>query len=149
MPQASASIVIQQDIDTVFEISNSIDRWPELFEEYSEAKILSFVRHERFARIDFQLTNAQGETWQSWRILDYEKHIAIAQRGNPLYPFAFMHLNWLYEPVEDGVRMTWVQNFEVDPKAPLTNDQVLKNMTSHMQKNQVRFKEIIERMAEK
>lgn len=144
MPQAQASIVIQGDPDEIFAITNNIARWPELFKEYRGAKILSFQRDGRFARIEFELTNEEGEVWQSWRILDYQKREAIAQRGTPKYPFHYMHLTWTYEPVEDGVRMTWIQDFEMDPQAPVTNEQVLVNMTKHMEVNQEHFKHILE-----
>jgi aromatase len=144
MPQAQASIVISGDIDHIFTITNDIERWPELFREYNGAKVLSNDRYDRFAKLVFQLTNQEGETWQSWRILDFQEHIAIAQRGAPMYPFKYMHLTWSYETVEEGVKMTWVQDFEVDPKFPLTNEQVLKNMHTHMQKNQEHFKEVLE-----
>jgi aromatase len=144
MPQARASIIIHGNPDKVFAISNDIARWPELFKEYSQAKILSFQKDGRFARIEFELTNAEGETWQSWRILDYQKREAVAQRGTPMFPFYYMHLTWTYEPVEDGVRMTWTQAFEMDSKAPVTNEQVLVNMTKHMEGNQAHFKQILE-----
>lgn len=146
MPQAQASIVIAGDPDQIFAITNDIARWPELFEEYNGARVLSFQRSGRFARIDFELTNAEGETWQSWRLLDFEKREAIAGRGTPKFPFRYMHLQWLYEPVDGGVRMTWIQDFEMDPAAPVTNEQVMTRMTSHMRENQEHFKEILESM---
>lgn len=144
MPQAQASITILGDADQIFAVSNDIARWPELFNEYSQAKILSFQRADRFAKVEFELTNAEGETWQSWRILDFQERVAIAQRGTPKFPFLYMHLTWTYQPVEGGVIMTWVQDFEMDPKAPVTNEQVLARMTNHMQENQVRFKAVLE-----
>jgi aromatase len=146
MPQAQASIVINGDPDKIFAISNDIARWPELFKEYRGAKILSLQHDGRFARIEFELTNEEGEVWQSWRILDYQKREAIAQRGTPKYPFHYMHLTWTYEPGEDGVLMTWTQAFEMDPKAPLSNEQVLVNMTKHMEANQKHFKQILENL---
>ncbi|EFH80882.1 SRPBCC family protein [Ktedonobacter racemifer] len=148
MPQAQASIVIKRDPDQIFAITNDIARWPELFKEYRGAKVLSFQRNGRFARIEFELTNEEDETWQSWRILDFEKREAIAQRGTPKFPFFYMHLTWTYEPVEEGVRMTWIQDFEMDPKAPVTNEQVLARMTAHMQNNQEHFKKVLEAMPE-
>ena len=144
MPQAQASIVIQGDPDQIFAITNDITRWPELFKEYRGAKVLSFQHDGRFARIEFELTNEEGEAWQSWRILDFQKREAIAQRGTPKFPFHYMHLTWTYEPVEEGVLMTWIQDFEMDPKAPVTNEQVLVRMTKHMQSNQEHFKLILE-----
>lgn len=146
MPQAQASIIIAGDPDQVFAITNDIARWPELFREYRGAKVLSFQRHGRFARVTFELTNEEGETWQSWRILDFEKREAIAQRGTPKFPFHYMHLTWTYEPVAEGVRMTWIQDFEMDPAAPVTNEQVMVRMTKHMQENQEHFKQILEHL---
>jgi aromatase len=144
MPQAQASIVIDGDIDQIFAITNDIERWPELFNEYHGSKVLSYDRHNRFAKVEFQLTNEDGETWQSWRILDFQEHVAIAQRGTPMYPFKYMHLKWSYEVVEGGVKMTWVQDFEMDSKAPFTDEQVHQRMESHMQENQKHFKEVLE-----
>lgn len=144
MPQAQASVVIKGDPDQIFAITNDIARWPELFEEYRGAKILSFHRDGRFARIEFELTNEEGEVWQSWRILDYEKREAIAQRGTPKFPFHYMHLTWTYQSVDEGVLMTWIQAFEMDPKAPVTNEQVLVRMTAHMEGNQEHFKQVLE-----
>jgi aromatase len=146
MPQAQASIVIAGDPDQIFAITNDIARWPELFKEYRGAKVLFFQRDGDFARIEFELTNEEGETWQSWRLLDFKKREAIAQRGTPKYPFHYMHLTWMYEPVEEGVRMTWIQDFEMDPAAPVTNEQVLVRMTKHMQDNQQHFKQILENL---
>jgi aromatase len=145
MPQAQASIIIAGDPDQIFAITNDIARWPELFKEYRGAKVLSYERDGRFARIEFELVNEEGESWQSWRILDFEKRVAIAQRGTPKYPFHYMHLTWTYEPVEENkVLMTWIQAFEMDPKAPVTNEQVLVRMNTHMQANQEHFKQVLE-----
>lgn len=148
MPQASASITIRGNADQIFAITNDIARWPQLFKEYSHARILSSQRDGRFARLEFELTNEEGQTWQSWRILDFQKRVAIAQRGTPKFPFLYMHLTWSYEPVEGGVRMTWIQDFEMDPKAPVTNEQALARMVNHMQANQEHFKQVLESQAQ-
>ena len=148
MPQASASITIRGDADQIFAITNDIARWPQLFKEYSHARILSSQRDGRFARLEFELTNEEGQTWQSWRILDFQERVAIAQRGTPKFPFLYMHLTWSYEPVEGGVRMTWIQDFEMDPKAPVTNEQALARMVKHMQANQEHFKQVLESQAQ-
>ncbi|HXR64424.1 MAG TPA: SRPBCC family protein, partial [Ktedonobacteraceae bacterium] len=132
------------DADDIFAITNDISRWPELFKEYRGATILDYERKDRFARIDFELVNEEGAKWQSLRILDFTKRIAIAQRCEPKFPFVYMHLTWTYESVEDGVRMTWNQAFEVDPKAPFTNEQAVVNMVNHMKDNQIHFKEVLE-----
>src|SRR5213083_950540 len=147
MPQARASIMIGGDADQIFAITNDIARWPELFKEYSHARILSSQRDGRFAKLEFELTNEEGQTWRSWRILDFQERTAIAQRGTPKFPFLYMHLTWLYEAVDGGVIMTWIQVFEMDPKASLTNEQVVVRMTNHMEKNQEHFKHVLEAQA--
>ena len=65
-----------------------------------------------------------------------------------MFPFLYMHLLWQYQPVEGGVRMTWIQDFEIDPKAPVTNDQAKTRMLEHMAKNQEHFKRVLEAQAD-
>jgi hypothetical protein len=40
--------------------------------------------------------------------------------------------------------MTWVQDFEMSPNAPFTNEQVHQRMEAHMKENQKHFKEVLE-----
>jgi aromatase len=144
MPQARASIWIAAPPDEVFAITNDVARWPDLFSEYRGATVLSSEGEGRFAKLVFELSNKEGERWRSWRILDHRERVAIAQRGEPKFPFLYMHLTWTYEPSGGGVQMTWLQDFEIDPAAPVTNEQALGRMTDHMAKNQVHFKEVLE-----
>lgn len=144
MPQAVQSIVIKGSVDQIFDITNDIDRWSELFVEYHHSKVLKRENYGRFSRLEFELGNAEGQTWQSWRILDHQEHLALAQRGKPMFPFKYMHLTWKYEQVEDGVLMTWIQDFEMDLKAPKTNEEALEYMIHHMEENQKHFKEVLE-----
>lgn len=144
MPRATHSIVIQGDPRQVFAVTNDIERWPILFNEYHSARILSRENSGYFTMLKFELSNAEGEVWQSWRLLNHKELTALAQRANPLFPFAYMHLFWDYQPVEGGVRMTWTQDFEMDPKAPVNNEQALARMVGHMAENQTHFKQILE-----
>jgi len=144
MPQAVRSIVIKGDLDQIFNITNDIDRWSELFVEYQHSKVLEKERYGRFTWLKFELGNPQGQTWQSWRMLDHQEHIAFAQREKPMFPFKYMHLTWKYEQVEDEILMTWIQDFEMDSKAPKTNEEALEFMIYHMEENQKHFKEVLE-----
>lgn len=144
MPRATHSVFIQGDPRQIFTITNDIARWPDLFKEYSYARVLSTEHSGFFTRLKFELRNAEGETWRSWRLLNHKDLTAIAQRGDPMFPFAYMHLFWNYEPTDGGVRMTWTQDFEMDPKAPVTNEQALARMLAHMAENQAHFKHILE-----
>jgi len=144
MPQAIKSIVIKADLDRTFNITNDIDRWSELFMEYKHSKILKKENYGRFTRLEFELSNPEGQTWQSWRMLDHQEHVAFAQREKPMFPYKYMYLTWKYEQVEDGVLMTWIQDFELDPKAPKTNEEALEYTIHNMEEKQKIFKEVIE-----
>lgn len=144
MPRATCSIWIQGDPQQIFALTNDIERWPDLFREYQSARVLSKEHSGFFTLLKFELANAEQETWRSWRILNHKELTAIAQRDTPLFPFAYMHLFWGYQPMDGGVSMTWTQDFEMDPKAPVTNEQALARMQAHMAENQAHFKQILE-----
>ena len=144
MPRAERSIVIYNDPDHVFTITNDIERWPELFKEYRDARVLTKHRSGWFAHVDFELTDATGHTWQSWCILDYKARIAIAQHALPPSPFRSIHSSWHYKPVEKGVKMTWLQDFEIPPNAAVTDAQALASVLDMMTSVQQRFKEVLE-----
>ena len=140
MAHTKNSITINAPYDRVFDITNDIERWPELFEEYTEGKILNREGN----KITFQLTNNQGNSWRSSRILDKENKVCTAQREDPLFPFTYMNLKWTYEEGEEGVQMTWEQDFEMDPKAKFNNTQAEDLINKHSVENMKRIKELIE-----
>ena len=60
------SAVINAPYDLVFDISNDIPRWTQLFgAEYKKAEILK--REDNL--ITFRLTDDEGNSWTSWRLL--------------------------------------------------------------------------------
>ena len=140
MAHTKNSVTIKAPYDRVFDITNDVERWTELFEEYKEAKILSREGH----KITFQLTNNQGNSWRSWRILDKENRVCTAQREEPLFPFKYMNLKWTYEENGEDVKMTWEQDFEMDPKAKFNDEQAEELINKHSVENMKRIKELIE-----
>jgi aromatase len=144
MPHIENSIIIQENTGKVFAITNDIDRWPMLFDEYSGARVTRREEEGRFTKLVFQLSNAEGRSWQSWRLLDHKEFVAIAEREEPLFPFLYMHLKWSYVPVPEGTRMTWMQNFELDPAFETPVEAAVENMQEHTRKNQQRIKRLIE-----
>ena len=141
MAHTKNSITIKAPYDRIFDITNDIERWPELFEEYTEGKILE--RKEN--KITFQLTNNQGNSWRSSRVLDKENKLCTAQREEPMFPFKYMNLKWTYEEEgEEGVKMTWEQDFEMDPKAKYNDAQAEELINKHSLDNMKRIKELIE-----
>ena len=99
------SITINAPYDLIFDISNKIERWTELFgDEYVKAEVLSREGN----RIEFRLTDKDGNSWTSFRLLYKEHNFAYAQKNEPTFPFKHMKIIWLYTPQADGTRMTWI-----------------------------------------
>jgi len=143
MAHTKNTIFINAPYDLVFDVSNDIERWTELFNEYSEAKVLSREGN----KITFQLTNNEGKSWRSSRTLDKDGRKATASREEPMFPFKYMNLLWTYVERDGGVEMTWEQDFEMDDKAPVDNDTAVQRINEHSRANMQGFKEKIETMA--
>ena len=139
------SILIKAPYDKIFDISNDIPRWTELFGgEYTDAKIVK----KEGNKITFQLTNEEGNTWQSFRLLFKDNYFTYAQKLPPEFPFKYMKIIWLYNPTPDGVVMTWIQDFTMDDKAKFNDEQVEGFINKHSRDNLKIFKEVIEKEAQ-
>jgi len=168
------SIIINAPYDLVFDISNDITRWTELFgTEYKKAEVLE----KKDNKITFRLTDEDDKSWVSWRLLFKDKYFAYAQRHEPLFPFKYMKIVWLYTPVQEGmvlataqkrapadpirpgdggqttdlcpVRMTWIQDFEMETTFKFNDQQIEGFINEGSQHNLKIFKDIIEREAKK
>jgi aromatase len=144
VPRIENTIDIAADPQDVFAIINDIARWPEIFNEYHKAVVISQEREGRWTEIVFELTNEEGNSWRSWRLVDHRELVAVAERRDPLFPFGFMHLKWTCTAIPSGTRMTWVQDFELDETFTVPLDTVLQRMQTHTVENQVNIKEKIE-----
>ncbi|MEK4069827.1 SRPBCC family protein [Peribacillus sp. FSL R5-0717] len=143
MPRIKNSILIQENIEKVFNITNDIKNWNLLFNDYHESRILSSEKEGRFTKIVFELSNSDS-TWKSYRLLDHKEYTAIAQRIEPMFPFLYMHLTWKYERHPEGTLMTWIQDFELDSNFKEPLDKVVQRMDRHTKENQEKIKNIIE-----
>ncbi|NUW03631.1 MULTISPECIES: cupin domain-containing protein [unclassified Streptomyces] len=112
------------DIDApfgfVWERTNDLRGWPELFSEYADVDILE----EGPSSATFRLTmhpDEQGRVW-SWvseRHWDKDARVVRARRVET-GPFEFMNITWTYEEIAaDRTRMRWVQDFHMKPDAPV------------------------------
>ena len=166
------SIVINAPYDLVFDISNEIPRWTELFgTEYKKAEVVK----KEGNKITFRLTDDEDKAWQSWRLLFKDKYFTYAEREEPKFPFKYMKIIWLYTPIaQEGmalakggqttsfcpvalaiapptagwpVEMTWIQHFSMDDKAKFNDEQVEGFINKHSQENLKIFKELIEKEA--
>jgi aromatase len=114
-----ASVFIDAPLDLVWQMTNDVESWPELFTEYAESEIL--VRDGK--SVTFRLTmhpDENGITW-SWvskRTADRETcqvHSHRVETG----PFEYMRIHWSYQSQDGGTLMTWVQDFAMKPTAPV------------------------------
>jgi len=135
------SIVINAPYEKIFDISNDISRWKEFFSEYIESEILE----KQGNKLVFKLIRQDGASWKSYRLLFKEDKFAYACRVEPMFPFQYMKIIWLYRDVEGGVEMTWIQDFTMQASAKYTDFQVEELINKHSQDNLKRFKEIIEK----
>ncbi len=126
------SILINAPYELVFNVSNDIERWTELFgEEYVKSDVLKRTE----SRIDFELENKEGARWRSFRLLHKEEMFALAKRVDPMFPFQYMDIIWLYREVEGGILMTWIQDFDMDKQATVTSEKVESLINEHSQAN--------------
>lgn len=140
------SIVINAPYNQVFDTSNKIERWTELFgKEYAKAEVLERKGNE----IMFRLTDEDGKSWVSKRWLFKDLKFAYAQRHDPMFPFKYMKIVWLYTETPNGILMTWIQDFEMDPGfTKFTAQQIEDFVNEHSQHNLKIFKKVIEAEAQ-
>lgn len=139
------SIIINAPYGLVFDISNDIPRWIELFgSEYKKAEIIS----KEGDKITFRLTDDEDKSWVSWRLLFKDEYFAYAERFEPKFPFIYMKIVWLYTLKPEGVELTWIQHFEMDEKAKFTDKEVEGFINKHSKENLIIFKKVIEKEAQ-
>jgi aromatase len=125
------AIVINAPMELVWDMTNDVASWPQLFSEYAAAEILG----RSDDTVTFRLTmhpDEEGQVW-SWvseRTPDPEKREVRAHRIET-GPFEYMNIYWGYSEVADGVSMRWVQDFHMKPQAPADDD----TMTAHLNRN--------------
>lgn len=138
------SIVIDAPMELVWDMTNDIESWPRLFSEYAEATILD--RREGSIRIRLALhpdNDGRVWSWVSERTPDPATRTVRSHRvetGN----FKYMWLFWEYLQEANGVRLRWVQDFEMKPGLPL-NDVA---MTERLNRNSRAQLELIKKKVE-
>lgn len=141
------AITIGAPYDQVWEITNDVASWPELFSEYASAEIL-----ERSGdRVLFRLSmhpDANGRVW-SWvseRTMDRDAG-AVRSHRVETGPFEFMHINWTYREVGAGVEMRWMQEFAMKPEAPVDTKAMTVNINANSVVQLVLIRNRVEELA--
>ncbi len=112
-------ITIAAPVDLVWDMTNDLESWPQLFSEYASCEVLS----REDDTVTFRLTmhpdeNGKVWSWVSERVADREKLVVRARRVET-GPFEYMNIVWEYEETPRGTRMHWTQDFAMKPEAPV------------------------------
>jgi ribosome-associated toxin RatA of RatAB toxin-antitoxin module len=140
------AIVITAPMQLVWSMTNDVANWPRLFSEYESAEILE--REQDGNTLTFRLTlrpdeNGQRWSWVSHRSADPASRSVRAHRVET-GPFSYMNIRWEYAETGDGVRMRWIQDFEMKPGAPLDD----QGMTDRLNRNTIEQMRLIKEKVE-
>jgi aromatase len=136
------SVLIEAPFQLVWDMTNDVDNWPNLFTEYAEATVLERAGDS----VTFRLTMHPDEngtvwSWISRRTPDLVRREVHAHRLET-GPFEYMHIYWAYREEAGGVRMTWIQDFRMRSTAPVTDEQMTDrlNVNSPVQLDVIKHK---------
>ncbi|MEU5539456.1 SRPBCC family protein [Streptomyces sp. NPDC020362] len=140
-------ITIAAPLDLVWDMTNDLERWPQLFSEYASVEILS----REGKKTTFRLTmhpddNGTVWSWVSEREPDREK-LTVKARRVETGPFAHMDILWQYEEVSAGTRMVWTQDFAMKPDAPVDDDWMTDNINRNSKVQMALIRDKIEKAA--
>ncbi|MBJ6639231.1 SRPBCC family protein [Streptomyces sp. DHE7-1] len=140
-------ITIAAPLDLVWDMTNDLEKWPQLFSEYASVEILS----QEGRKTTFRLTMHPDEngtvwSWVSEREPDRKTRTVKARRVET-GPFAHMDILWEYEEVPAGTRMVWTQDFAMKPDAPVDDDWMTDNINRNSKVQMALIREKIEKAA--
>lgn len=141
------AVVINAPFDLVWEMTNDVGTWPELFSEYASAEIL----HRTGDTVRFRLTmypdeNGQVWSWVSERTADRATGTVSAHRVET-GPFDFMRIRWQYQEVPEGTQMRWIQDFHMKPGAPVDDEGMTRRINASTLVQMARIKDLVEKAA--
>ncbi|MFI5673159.1 SRPBCC family protein [Streptomyces cellulosae] len=140
-------ITIAAPLDLVWDITNDVANWTQLFSEYASVEILS----QEGNKTSFRLTMHPDEngtvwSWVSERETDRDA-LTVKARRVETGPFAYMNIRWQYEKVPAGTRMVWTQDFEMKPEAPVDDDWMTDNINRNSKVQMALIRDRIEKAA--
>ncbi|MEV6318127.1 SRPBCC family protein [Streptomyces sp. NPDC051776] len=112
-------ITIAAPLDLVWEMTNDLENWPQLFSEYASVEVMKRVGQKTTFRLTMHPDeNGKVWSWVSERTMDRKGLKVKARRVEP-GPFKHMDIKWEYAEVPGGTRMHWTQDFAMRPEAPV------------------------------
>ena len=141
------AILIDAPVTEVFDITNDVQLWPELFTEYQSSEV---IEHDADS-VTFRLTTrpeADGKQW-SWvsrRQMNRDRLSTYSERITLSEPFERMAIRWWYDDIgENRTMMTWEQEFTVSSDAPVTVEQVTEYLNRQTRQQQQSVKRNLEK----
>ncbi|WP_329459541.1 SRPBCC family protein [Streptomyces sp. NBC_01497] len=122
------TIVVAAPFDLVWDMTNDVAKWTDLFSEYAAVEILSREGETTTFRLTMH-PDKDGKVW-SWvseRTTDRAARTVRARRVET-GPFQHMDIRWEYEEVPDGTLMRWAQDFAMKPEAPVDDEWMTGNI---------------------
>jgi aromatase len=139
------TVVIAAPLDLVWEMTNDLENWPQLFSEYASVEVLDRNGDLTLFRLTMHPDeNGKVWSWVSEREADRAALAVQARRVEP-GPFQYMEIRWEYAEVPEGTRMRWIQDFAMKPTAPVDD----QGMTEHINRNSRIQMELIREKVEK
>ncbi|MFJ9705310.1 SRPBCC family protein [Streptomyces sp. NPDC101234] len=140
-------ITIAAPVELVWDMTNDVANWHQLFSEYASAEILE----EEGNKVTFRLTmhpdeNGKVWSWVSEREADRAR-LRVKARRVETGPFAHMDILWQYEEVPAGTRMVWTQDFAMKPDAPVDDDWMTDNINRNSKVQMALIRDKIEKAA--
>lgn len=140
-------IVIAAPVDLVWDMTNDVANWPDLFSEYASAEILSREGNKTTFRLTMH-PDKDGKVW-SW-VSERETDrgtLSVKARRVETGPFAYMDIRWQYEEVPEGTRMVWTQDFAMKPDAPVDDAWMTDNINRNSKVQMALIRDRIEQAA--
>ena len=112
-------ITINAPLDLVWDMTNDLEHWTQLFSEYASVEVLE----RKGRKTTFRLTMHPDENGTVWSWVSEREPVpetrTVTARRVETGPFDFMEIFWSYHEVPGGTRMRWVQDFAMKPEAPV------------------------------
>jgi aromatase len=140
------AVQIHAAIEDVFNVTNDVRTWPDLFTEYASSEVLEEVDNS----VTFRLTTHPDDTgtqwsWTSTRWTDSDRKSTYSERNPEAGPFKHMVIRWWYDKVGDmDTIMTWEQEFTLKPEAPFNDAHATNHLNCQTRIQQQIIKERVE-----
>ncbi|MDQ1007750.1 aromatase [Streptomyces sp. V4I23] len=140
-------IIIDAPLDLVWEVTNDVDHWPQLFTEYASVEVIERDGN----RTVFRLTmypDENGKVW-SWVSEREADRAALTVRAKRVEtgPFEYMNILWTYAETPQGVLMHWTQDFAMKPDAPVDDAWMTDNINRNSRIQMALIRDRIEQRA--